>query len=98
MRQPESGIDEYSRQQAIQNAGGTCEHCGSAMGHKVFCPLIVNLPQARFKLETSSFYRPEHFEGTLHTPERFVATMHTPELVLTAEDERFLHEINQAFS
>lgn len=52
MNYPESKLDEYARQTLIQNGGGTCEHCGSTLGHLGTCPLIN-------REAAESFYRPQ---------------------------------------
>lgn len=65
MRQPETFIDEYSRQLAIQNGGGTCEHCGAALGHRDICPLITGIDTAQ------GFYRPVRFTTIEQVKEAF---------------------------
>lgn len=95
-------MDEYIRQLNKQNAGGTCDHCHSAMGHYNVCPLI-NRGIAEVKSSTIHGILAtvdnvmEERTAPFYRPERFRATMHVPEFVLTEEDEQFLRGINQAF-
>lgn len=36
----ETSLDLYAEALIAQNNGGTCKHCGSALGHRSTCPLI----------------------------------------------------------
>jgi|ERR1700690_1483909 len=40
MQTPESKLDLYAEALIAQNAGGTCKHCESSLGHRSTCPLI----------------------------------------------------------
>ena len=40
MNAPEYKLDAYYEALIAQNAGGTCKHCGSSLGHYSVCPLI----------------------------------------------------------
>lgn len=35
-----NSIDAYAKALQTQNNGGVCEHCNSALGHFINCPLI----------------------------------------------------------
>lgn len=111
MQAPEFKLDEYARQLQIQNAGGVCEHCHSAVGHFNVCPVLngtavqsvrdgihaAALESRRYRLEQpNAFYRPPQFSNIEQV--KAVVKMSVPELVLSAEDERFLHDINEAFN
>ena len=40
MSDPLNGLDAYAEALQIQNNGGFCPHCNSALGHFSNCPLI----------------------------------------------------------
>lgn len=102
-------MDEYVRQNTIQNNGGVCEHCGSAIGHYNVCPLINRTIAearngaaqeriARFEECSSELFRKNVHAGFYRIPYKgWQGTKQVPELVLTEEDERFLKDINKAF-
>lgn len=70
MNTPEHKLDEYTRQLQIQNAGGTCEHCGSALGHFNICKLMQSpgtvidsiLDTVDNVMGEEKFYRPEQVQ------------------------------------
>jgi hypothetical protein len=40
MSDPHNSTDAYAHALEVQNNGGVCEHCNSALGHRSTCPLI----------------------------------------------------------
>ena len=94
MNSPEYRLDEYTRELQIQNAGGTCEHCGSSLGHRLTCPLITNATRAEMnaKLDAKG---DKHFHEAVASG-FYRAKQHSalPDpLDETAGDEAFLRSI-----
>jgi hypothetical protein len=96
-------MDEYVRQNIIQNNGGLCEYCGSAIGHYNVCGLLNRSTGEAHRASQWTDATQRHLAArsavlfSENVNNGFYRRTRTPELLLTPEDEQFLREINKAF-